>query len=83
MPYNDITIGDIKELQKDLKDKTKVKTIRDWQGRIRKFRDKYELTATGLDGSTASVLFTATAATVANVTAGLVTAWNASTKLSY
>ena len=41
--------------------------------------DVFTLTATGEDGSTAAVSFTATAATVANVTAGLVAAWNAST----
>lgn len=41
--------------------------------------DVFTLTATGEDGSTAAVAFTATAATVANVTAGLVAAWNAST----
>ena len=41
--------------------------------------DIFTLTATGEDGSTAAVTFTATAATVANVTAGLVAAWNAST----
>lgn len=41
--------------------------------------DVFTLTATGEDGATAAVNFTATAATVANVTAGLVAAWNAST----
>jgi hypothetical protein len=41
--------------------------------------DIFTLTATGEDGSTAAVTFTATVATVANVTAGLVAAWNAST----
>lgn len=41
--------------------------------------DIFTLTATGEDGSTAAVSFTATAATVANVTAGLTAAWNAST----
>jgi hypothetical protein len=41
--------------------------------------DIYTLTVTGLDGSTTQISFTATAATVANVTAGLVAAWNAST----
>lgn len=41
--------------------------------------DIFTLTATGLDGTTASVSFVATAATVANVTAGLTAAWNAST----
>lgn len=41
--------------------------------------DVFTLTATGEDGSTNAVSFTATAATVANVTAGLVAAWNAST----
>lgn len=38
--------------------------------------DIFTLTVTGLDGTTDSVSFTATAATVANVTAGLTTAWN-------
>lgn len=41
--------------------------------------DVFTLTATGEDGSTKAVSFTATAATVANVTAGLAAAWNAST----
>jgi hypothetical protein len=42
--------------------------------------DVFTLTATGLDGSTASVSFTVAATqTVAAVTAGLVAAWNAST----
>lgn len=42
--------------------------------------DIFTLTATGEDGSTTAVInFTATAATVANVVAGLVAAWNAST----
>jgi len=41
--------------------------------------DIFTLTATGLNGTTASVSFTATAATVANVTAGLTAAWNDST----
>lgn len=42
--------------------------------------DVFTLTATAEDGTTtAAVNFTATAATVANVTAGLVVAWNAST----
>jgi hypothetical protein len=41
--------------------------------------DIFTLAATGQDGSTAAVSFTATVATVANVTAGLVAAWNAST----
>lgn len=41
--------------------------------------DIFVLTATGEDGTTAAVSFTATAATVANVTAGLTAAWNAST----
>ena len=38
--------------------------------------DIFTLTVTGLDGSTHAVNFTATAATVANVTAGLTAAWN-------
>ncbi len=41
--------------------------------------DVFTLTATGEDGSTVAISFTATAATVANVTAGLAAAWNAST----
>jgi hypothetical protein len=41
--------------------------------------DIFTLTATGEDGSTAAVSFTAAATTVASVTAGLVAAWNAST----
>lgn len=41
--------------------------------------DIFTLTATGEDGTTAAINFTATAATVANVTAGLTAAWNAST----
>lgn len=41
--------------------------------------DVFTLTATGPDGSTKAISFTATAATVANVTAGLAAAWNAST----
>lgn len=41
--------------------------------------DIFTLTATGEDGSTAAVSFTATVATVANVTAGLTAAWNVST----
>jgi hypothetical protein len=41
--------------------------------------DTFTLTATGDDGSTLTVSFNATAATVANVTAGLTAAWNAST----
>jgi len=38
--------------------------------------DIFTLTVTGFDGSSHSVNFTATAATVANVTAGLESAWN-------
>ena len=38
--------------------------------------DIFTLTVTGLDGTTHAVSFVATAATVANVTAGLVAAWN-------
>ena len=41
--------------------------------------DIFTLTRTGEDGSTAAVSFTATATTVANVAAGLMAAWNAST----
>ena len=41
--------------------------------------DIFTLTATGIDGDTNSVSFTATATAVANVTDGLTTAWNAST----
>ena len=41
--------------------------------------DKFTLTATGLDGSEASVSYIAEAATVADVTAGLEEAWNEST----
>lgn len=41
--------------------------------------DVFTLTVTGQDGSTAAINFTATATTVANVTAGLTAAWNAST----
>jgi hypothetical protein len=41
--------------------------------------DIFTLTATGKDGHTAAVSFTATATTAANVAAGLVAAWNAST----
>lgn len=41
--------------------------------------DIFILTVTGLDGSTASVSYTAAAATVADVTAGLTAAWNVST----
>ena len=41
--------------------------------------DIFTLTVTGGDGRTHSVSFTATAATVANVTDGLTTAWNAET----
>lgn len=41
--------------------------------------DVFILTATGENGDTASVQFVATAATAANVAAGLVIAWNAST----
>ena len=40
--------------------------------------DIFTLTVTGLDMTTFEVSFTAAAATVANVTAGLVAAWNAS-----
>lgn len=41
--------------------------------------DIFTLTRTGEDGTTAAVSFTATATTVANVTAGLTAAWNLST----
>lgn len=41
--------------------------------------DIFTLTVTGLDGTTFVVNFTATAATVPNVTAGIETAWNAAT----
>jgi hypothetical protein len=41
--------------------------------------DIFTLTITGWDGRTAAVSFAATATTVANVVAGLVAAWNAST----
>src|SRR3954469_25164916 len=41
--------------------------------------DTFTLTVTGEDGSTLAISFVATVATVANVTAGLVAAWNAST----
>ena len=41
--------------------------------------DIFTLTATGLDGNTVAISFTAAATTVANVTAGLTAAWNAST----
>ena len=41
--------------------------------------DIFILTATGTDGRTAAISFTATADTVVNVTAGLTAAWNAST----
>jgi hypothetical protein len=41
--------------------------------------DIFTLTRTGENGSTAAISFTATAATAANVAAGLVAAWNAST----
>ena len=41
--------------------------------------DVFTLTATGEDGGTAAVSFAATVASVANVTAGLAAAWNAST----
>jgi len=41
--------------------------------------DVFTLTITGWDGTTNAVSFTATATTVANVTAGLTAAWNAST----
>lgn len=41
--------------------------------------DVFTLTLTADDGTTAAASFTATAATVANVTAGLAAAWNAST----
>ena len=41
--------------------------------------DVFTLTITGVDGSTHSVSFTATAGTVANVTEGLAAAWNAET----
>ncbi|HEV8605302.1 MAG TPA: lamin tail domain-containing protein [Tepidisphaeraceae bacterium] len=41
--------------------------------------DVFTLTVTGKKGATASVSYTAQAATVADVTAGLVAAWNAST----
>lgn len=41
--------------------------------------DVFTLTATGENSSIAAITFTATAATVANVAAGLVAAWNAST----
>ena len=41
--------------------------------------DIFTLTVTGLSGITHKINFTATAATVANVTAGLTAAWNAST----
>jgi hypothetical protein len=41
--------------------------------------DTFTLTATGDDGSSVAISFNATGATVANVTAGLVAAWNAST----
>lgn len=41
--------------------------------------DVFTLTVTGQDGATNAVSFTATATTVANVTAGLTAAWNAST----
>lgn len=43
--------------------------------------DIFTLTRTGEDGTTVAVAFTATAGTVANVTAGLTAAWNASTHL--
>lgn len=41
--------------------------------------DIFSLAVTGPDGATATVSFTATGTTVANVTAGLTAAWNAST----
>lgn len=41
--------------------------------------DIFTLTITGWDGTSTVINFTATAATVANVTAGLTAAWNAST----
>jgi hypothetical protein len=41
--------------------------------------DTFTLTATGDDGSSVAISFNATGATVANVTAGLAAAWNAST----
>jgi hypothetical protein len=41
--------------------------------------DTFTLTITGYDGRVAAITFTATAATAANVSAGLVAAWNAST----
>jgi len=44
--------------------------------------DIFKLTATALDGTVTIISFTATAATVANVTAGLVSAWNASASSS-
>jgi len=43
--------------------------------------DIFTLTVTGLDGTSHAINFTATAATVANVTAGLTAAWNASTNV--
>lgn len=41
--------------------------------------DIFTLTITGWDGTSKAISFTATATTVANVTAGLTAAWNAST----
>jgi hypothetical protein len=41
--------------------------------------DIFKLTVTGTDGRQHTISFTATATTVANVTAGLVAAWNAAT----
>ncbi len=41
--------------------------------------DDFTLTSTGEDGTTTAITFTATGSTVANVTAGLAAAWNAST----
>jgi len=41
--------------------------------------DIFTLTITGWDGTSHAINFTATAATVANVTAGIAAAWNAST----
>jgi len=40
--------------------------------------DIFTLTVTGLDGSVSKIMFVATATTIANVTAGLTSAWNAS-----
>ena len=61
-------------------DETAVAMVDDFTPANVEVDDVFTLTSTAIDGSTTTAIsFTATAATVANVTAGLTAAWNAST----